>query len=68
MNKIKRRFSKNNTIDKPLARQMRIKGEKTQIIDIRNRKGDITADSIDNKMIRKYCEQHMPISVTSCMK
>lgn len=35
---------KNNKIDKPLAKIYHIKKENTQIINIRNEKGDITTD------------------------
>ena len=45
---------KTNKTDKCLAKVIRKEVEKTQITNIRKKKGDITSDSIDTKgMIRK---------------
>ena len=38
-------FEKINTIDKPLARLIKKKREKTQISEIRNEKGEVTTDN-----------------------
>ena len=38
-------FEKINQIDKPLARLIKIKREKTQINRIRNEKGEVTTDT-----------------------
>lgn len=54
INKTKRWFSeKINKIDKPLARLAQKKGEKTQIIKIRNGCRDITTDLTEVKKIIK---------------
>ena len=44
-------FEKINKIDKPLARLMREKREKTQINKIRNENGEITTDNKEVQMI-----------------
>ena len=46
-------FEKINKIDKPLARLIRIKTEKTQIHRIRNEKGDVMTDSAEIQKIMK---------------
>lgn len=46
-----------NKIDKSLAGLTQIKGEKSQISNIRNERGDITTDSTAVKGIRKYYKQ-----------
>ena len=46
VNKTKSWFFENiNKIDKPLARLIKKKGEKNQIHEIRNEKGEVTTDS-----------------------
>ena len=51
-------FKKTNRIDKPLARLIKKKREKTPINRIRNEKGYITTDTIEiQRIIRDYCEQ-----------
>ena len=44
-------FEKINKIDKPLARLMRKKREKTQINKIRNENGEITTDNTEIQRI-----------------
>ena len=54
INKTKSWFSeKKNKIDKPLARLIKRKREKTQINRIRNEKGEVTTDTaeIDRKSV-----------------
>ena len=51
-------FDKINKIDKPLARLIKKKREKTQINKIRNEKGEVTADNVEiQRIIRNYYEQ-----------
>ena len=51
-------FEKINKIDKPLARLINEKREKTQINRIRNEKGDVTTNTAEMKRImRNYCKQ-----------
>ena len=51
-------FEKINKIDKPLARRIKKKGEKTQINRIRNEKGEVTADTAKiQKIMRDYYKQ-----------
>ena len=59
INKIKSWFfEKINKIDKPLARLIKKKREKTQISRIRNEKGEVTTDTAEIKRImRDYCKQ-----------
>ena len=59
INKTKRWFfEKINKIDKPLARLIKKKREKNQINKIRNKKGEVTADSTEiQRIIRDYYEQ-----------
>ena len=59
INKTKCWFSeKINEIDKPLARLIRKKRERTQINKIRNEKGEITTDTAEiQKIIRDYYKQ-----------
>ena len=48
-------FEKMNKIDKPLARLIKKKSEKTQINIIRNEKGDVTMDTTEiQRIIRDY--------------
>ena len=45
-------------VDKPLARLIKEKREKTQINRIRNEKGEITTDNVEiQRLIRDYYEQ-----------
>ena len=51
-------FEKINKIDKPLARLIKKKREKTQIIRIRNEKGEVTTDTAEiRRIIRDYYKQ-----------
>ena len=51
-------FEKVDIIDKPLARFIKKKRERTQINKIRNEKGKVTMDSIEiEKIIRDFCEE-----------
>ena len=68
-------FEKINKIDKPLARLIRKKRERTQINKIRNEKGEITADTTEiQRIIRDYYKQlyaiyfYMPIKWTTTKK
>ena len=54
INKIKSWFfEKINKIDKPLARLIKKKREKTQIYRIRNEKGEVTTDTAEIQMIMR---------------
>ena len=44
-------FEKINKIDKPLARRIKKKREKTQINKIRNEKGEVTTDNAEIQRI-----------------
>ena len=59
INKTKSWFFENiNKIDKPLARLIKKKRERTQINKIRNEKGEITTDTAEiQKIIRDYYKQ-----------
>ena len=59
INKTKSWFcEKINKIDKPLARHIKKKRERTQIIKIRNEKGEITTDTSETqRIIRDYYKQ-----------
>ena len=51
-------FEKINKIDKPLARLVKKKRERTQINKIRNEKGEITTDTAEiQRIIRDYYKQ-----------
>ena len=51
-------FEKRNKIDKPLARLIKKKWEKTQINRIRNEKGEVTTDTAEIQTImRDYYKQ-----------
>ena len=51
-------FEKINKIDKPLARRIKKKREKTQINRIRNEKGEVTTDTTEIQTImRDYYKQ-----------
>ena len=58
INKIKTwLFEKINNIDKPLARLIKKKREKTQINRVRNEKGEVTTDTAEIKTTtRNYCK------------
>ena len=59
INKIKTwYFEKINKIDKPLARLIKKKREKTHINGIRNEKGEVTTDTADiQRIMRDYYKQ-----------
>ena len=59
INKTKRWFfEKINKIDKPLARLIKKKEEKTQINRIRNEKGEVTTDTAEiQRIMRDYYKQ-----------
>ena len=48
-------FVKINKIDKPLARLIKKKREKTQIHRIRNEKGEVTPDSVEIVLVCVCC-------------
>ena len=51
-------FEKINKIDKPLARLIKKKRERTQINKIRNEKGEVTTDTAEiQSIIRHYYKQ-----------
>ena len=51
-------FEKINKIDKPLARLIKKKRERTQINKIRNEKGKITSDTAEiQRIVRDYYKQ-----------
>ena len=51
-------FEKMNKVDKPLARLIKEKREKTQINKIRNEKGEVTTDNAEiQRTVRDYYEQ-----------
>ena len=51
-------FEKINKIDKPLARLIKKRREKTQINRIRNEKGEVTADTAEiQRIVRDYYKQ-----------
>ena len=51
-------FEKINKTDKPLARLIKRKREKTQINRIRNEKGEVTIDTAEiQRIMRDYCKQ-----------
>ena len=51
-------FEKINKIDKPLARHIKKKREKTQIKRIRNEKGEVTTDPAEiQRLMRDYYKQ-----------
>ena len=49
-------FEKINNIDKPLARLMKKKREKTQIIRIRNKKAEVTTDTAEIQNIMRLLQ------------
>ena len=48
-----------NKIDKPLARLIKKKRERTQINNIRNEKGEVTTDSTEIPRILKDYYEHL---------
>ena len=51
-------FKKINKIDKPLARLIKKKRERTQIITIRNAKGEVTTNTAEiQSILRDYYKQ-----------
>ena len=58
-------FEKNthtHTNDKPSARPTKIKGERIQVTNITNKRGDINADPVDIKgIIKEYYKQFNPM-------
>ena len=48
-------FEKINKIDKPLARLIKKKREKTKINKIRNEKGEVTTDNAETQRIIRDC-------------
>ena len=51
-------FEKINIVDKPLARLIKEKRERTQINKIRNEKGEVTADTTEiQSILRDYYKQ-----------
>ena len=51
-------FEKINKIDKPLARLIKKKRERTQIKEIRNEKGEVTTDNSEiQSLLRDYYKQ-----------
>ena len=51
-------FEKINKIDKPLARLIKKKGEKTQINRFRNERGEVTTDTAEiQRIMRDYYKQ-----------
>ena len=70
INKIKRSFfEKINKIDKPLARLIKKKREKTQINRIRNQKGEVTTDTAEIQRIMRFTtSNYMPIKWTTWKK
>ena len=51
-------FEKINKIEKPLARLIKKKRERTQINKIRNEKGEVTTDTTETqRTISDYCKQ-----------
>ena len=62
-------FEKINKIDKPLARLIKKKMEKTQINKIRNEKGEVTTDTTEiQSILRDYYKNSMPIKWTTWKK
>ena len=52
-------FEKINKIDKPLARVIKKKREKTQINRIRNEKGEVTTDTPEIQRIMRDCYKQL---------
>ena len=59
-------FEKINKIDKPIARLIQKKREKTQINRIRNEKGEVTTDTAEiQRIIRDYYKQLYANKITT---
>ena len=54
-----------NKIGKPLARLTKGKREKTQINNIRSKRGDINTDPMDDKRIKNIMNNSMPADLTT---
>ena len=52
-------FEKINKIDKPLARLIKEKRERTQINKIRNEKGEVTTDTVEIQSILRDCYKQL---------
>ena len=62
-------FEKINKMDKPLARLIKKKREKTQINRIRNEKGEVTTDTAEiQRIMRVTTSNYMPIKWTTTKK
>ena len=62
-------FKKIKKIDKPLARLIKKKREKTQFNRIRNEKGEVTTDTAEiQRMMRHNYKHPMPIKWTTWKK
>ena len=61
-------FEKTNKIDKPLARLIKKKREKTQINRIRNEKGEAKTDTAETQRIMRDYYNSMPIKWTTWKK
>ena len=62
-------FEKINKIDKPLARLIKKKREKNQIIKIRNEKGEVTTDNAEiQRIIETIMKNYMAIKWVACKK
>ena len=62
-------FEKINKIDKPLARLIKKKRERTQINKIRNENGEITTDTAEIQRIKETTTNNcMPIKWTTTKK
>ena len=62
-------FEKINKIDKPLARLIKKKKEKTQINGIRNEKGEVKTDTAEiQRIMRDHYKQNMPTKWTTWKK
>ena len=62
-------FEKINKIDKPLARLIKKKREKTQINRIRNEKGEVTTDTAEiQRIMRDYYNNYLPKKWTTWKK
>ena len=55
-------FEKINKIDKPLARLIKKKREKTQISRIRNEKGEVTTDIAEIQRIMRHCYRQLYVN------